>query len=128
MTDEHAGSSKDRIGTRRHRYLSGAFTRNLLTMAAVVVFAGTLACIAAARPDKAGETSPASGPTAGSRTASAAAPATKQAAAHGPAMVVAGGTTFDFGKVWPTKENLKHTFKLTNIGDAELKILHVQPG
>ncbi len=128
MTDEQAGSSRNPIGTRRHRYWSGAFTRTALTMAALVVFVLTLACTGTARPDRAGLKAPASVPAAGSSAGSAATPATKHAAAHGPALVVAGSETFDFGKVWPTKENLRHTFKLTNTGDAELKILHVQPG
>jgi len=128
MTNQQAGSSKDRIGTERPRNWSGSLSRAVLALVAAGVLVMALACTAAARPGRVGATSPASVPAAGSSAAPAAAPATKQAAAHSPSLVVAGGTAFDFGKVWPTKENLRHTFKLTNTGDAELKILHVQPG
>jgi hypothetical protein len=128
MTDEHAGSSKDRIGTERSGDCSSGLARVLLAVVAAGVLVTALACTAAARPDRTAAKSPASVPAAGSGVASAAAPVQQKAAHHGPSIVVAGGTTYDFGKVWPTKENLKHTFKLTNTGDAVLKILHVQPG
>ncbi len=128
MTDRQAGSFKDRIGTRRHYDWSGGLARVVLATVAAGVLVTALACTAAARPDRTASKSPASVPAAGSGTASAAAPAQQKAPHHGPSIVVAGGTTYDFGKVWPTKENLRHTFKLTNTGDAALKILHVQPG
>lgn len=128
MTDRQAGSFRERIRTRGHGAWSGGLARVLLAAVAAVVLVTALACTAAARPDRTAAKSPASVPGSVSTTASAAAPAQQKAAHHGPSIVVAGGTIYDFGKVWPTKENLKHTFKLTNTGDAALKILHVQPG
>lgn len=128
MTDKQAGSPENRLGTQRLSDFGGGLLRVILSAAAAGMLVTALACTATARPGRAAATLPASVPAAGSSAAPAAAPTTKHAPAHGPSLTVAGGTIYDFGKVWPTKDNLKHTFKLTNTGDAALKILHVQPG
>ena len=44
-----------------------------------------------------------------------------------PAVSVKGEASFNFGEVWPS-DAIKHSFTLSNTGQAELSILKVQPG
>lgn len=46
-----------------------------------------------------------------------------------PVVQVVGDERFDFGSFWPNStQALQHSFTLKNTGDAELQIIHVQPG